>query len=1502
MTSNPVILLKAINYNGSGNWLDESNNSFDATLENGSIAKNTNGNGIILNGSTSWTFPNIGLGNNWTANVWYKQTSNTTDSLACIISQSFSDKINLAIGGNYTYSNSTFAGGFFDGNWRNGQPFTITNGQWINIQVSWDGIYMKTYINGILFGTTEPGGTVINSSGVYYIGRGWTPEYYLVGEIGEIRIYDYAINQAKVTADYQSSLPTFIWDPTTISGIQLWLDANDQSSITLSETTVTQWEDKSGQGNDVSQSTVGSQPTLSISNGMNFINTASDTYLTNGTMVFPETPYSIFAVGVNNTNAGSINTLITLNTDLHLFFGSVNGNFTTFTGSGNWNDTSPNTPLTTVLSLALMEMLNGGTSSTLIPYINGIALDPKNGTSTSVTGITIGHFTPGIATWAWNGYIGEILIYNSVLTQSQRQVVEGYLAWKWGIQTSLSLTHPFYSIAPSIDQSLIGLQILLRASNYSGSGIWRDESGYNRDATKLAGNILKNTAGNGIVLDGTTSWTFPNVRVGNAWTASVWYKNTGAQVGPEACILTQQIGTDKINIQIGSGNQASSDICTTFYTGTGWSGNEVKLSSLIGTNNWVNIQATWDGSNLKTYINSILYTSIAVNKTCEDSGNPYYIGGSWDPNIGFMTGEIGEIRIYNYAISQTLVTSDYQSSVSTFNAEPIILLKAINYSGSGAWLDESGNNKNATKTIGTIAKNSVGNGIILDGSTRWTFSNLSLGNSWSVNLWYKQTGVANNGLYGLLGQDYDGSSMNMNILNDYSNVGFYNGGWYYGSSITLINKVWTNIQVTWNGTNMITYINGVLLGSVATGGTSVDNSFPYYIGISWQYSVSIGEIGEVRIYNYSISPAQVNIDYTESLPTFIWEPTLIPGLQLWLDASDPLGVGLTLPVGNLTTWVDKSGENYNGIPVGSPSYASNSVTITPGNYINSYIPPGTFGSFNAFIVYQCITNSGTVSNSVITRCSTEFNQNLSNPLDLQNTGIYVGANNLNIFNSSYDMYNTSMSVFNINLNASTTVTQYVNGNQTASNSWTPSDLGNVVTIGSRADGFTSINANFYEVIVYNTTITTSQRKIIEGYLAWKWGIQSSLPAEHPFYSLQPTINQLLEPILVLKAIDYSGSGTWYDQTKNGYDATKENGTIAKNNQGNGIVLNGSTNWTFPNVNVGNAWTASVWYKNTATYLNNAECILTQNYNGNNNVNLSIGSILEDNTIRSGFYSNPWYTSGDLGLWSILNTWINIQVSWDGTNLLSYINGTLEDTVQLGGVSPDSGLDYRIGRRWDNDNYVTGEIGEVRMYNYAISSGRVISDYNESLSTFLESNITIPLIFIRPAVYSNSVELYWKKPETGNVSHYIITCLEETVEPITVYYPNTFLKITGLTTLEPYTFQIVAVGSSNTSPTATYRTVRPNNKPLAPTSATATSITNDGYTTITWTSIENLLGYAIIIQPLPSGEPIRNSALPDATSITVGGLNIEVSYTCSVYSVNDAGWSHPPAITDTISAT
>ena len=79
------------------------------------------------------------------------------------------------------------------------------------------------------------------------------------------------------------------------------------------------------------------------------------------------------------------------------------------------------------------------TPSTFSPFVNGSnALGLLSGTTAAATGLFIGGPTN-----YFNGSLSELLIYAATLTTVQRQQLEGYLAKKWGLTSSLISTQPY---------------------------------------------------------------------------------------------------------------------------------------------------------------------------------------------------------------------------------------------------------------------------------------------------------------------------------------------------------------------------------------------------------------------------------------------------------------------------------------------------------------------------------------------------------------------------------------------------------------------------------------------------------------------------------------------------------------------------------------------------------------------------------------------------------------------------------------------------------------------------------------------------------------------------------------------------------------------------------------------------------------------------------------------------------------------------------------------------
>lgn len=197
------------------------------------------------------------------------------------------------------------------------------------------------------------------------------------------------------------------------------------------------------------------------------------------------------------------------------------------------------------------------------------------------------------------------------------------------------------------------------------------------------------------------------------------------------------------------------------------------------------------------------------------------------------------------------------------------------------------------------------------------------------------------------------------------------------------------------------------------------------------------------------------------------------------------------------------------------------------------------------------------------------------------------------------------------------------------------------------------------------------------------------------------------PAVYLQAVTYSGSGTWFDSSTNGFNATLENGTIAKNAAGNGIVLNGSTNWVLNDIAAGNLWTCCIWYKNTSSPIGSNPCIFTQNYIGNHiNICLGYGA-----NIGYSFHVGGVGWAQGTSISITYSSWTNYYGVWNGTTLSTYINGVFQGSTSPGQTASSAGSQYRIGRRWDNPDYMVGEIGEVVVFKTAFTAEQVLTDFN-----------------------------------------------------------------------------------------------------------------------------------------------------------------------------------------------
>ncbi len=288
-----------------------------------------------------------------------------------------------------------------------------------------------------------------------------------------------------------------------------------------------------------------------------------------------------------------------------------------------------------------------------------------------------------------------------------------------------------------------------------------------------------------------------------------------------------------------------------------------------------------------------------------------------------------------------------------------------------------------------------------------------------------------------------------------------------------------------------------------TGVDTIENVVNYYTFSNTYGSISILNDG---IKNWSILDFPTSRSFIPFLGPItrlgLEIPEQIAGLQLWLDANDPNANGGTLSNNTIiTTWFDKSGCNNNVTGFNSPRWYSSPSRMS--NASSAYFSGSNPTSYNmiAFFVYY--------DNNSPDGCAPIYTAN--DPAITDVTGIFPNCGGTTYVQTSGGWATQGATITDVTSNivslqySSATNTNnvqvYFNGTlnfTTSSSPFTRSSF----TLGRRGGNY--MTGNFYECLFYNVILSTTDRQRIEGYLAWKWGLQGNLPAGHPYKSSAPS--------------------------------------------------------------------------------------------------------------------------------------------------------------------------------------------------------------------------------------------------------------------------------------------------------------------------------------------------------------------------------------------------------------
>jgi hypothetical protein len=572
------------------------------------------------------------------------------------------------------------------------------------------------------------------------------------------------------------------------------------------------------------------------------------------------------------------------------------------------------------------------------------------------------------------------------------------------------------------------------------------------------------------------------------------------------------------------------------------------LTSASITTNTPNIMTSYiDGSGMYISPNGAeAFRGANIGSTSNVSISRWVIGGNeagnttWDPRF-----RVGEILVFSNALPSNVryQIEGYLAAKWGLNANlPVahpfktlrpfsrpfiptdisgcaVWLDSMDPSGTGitpssgtaitTWIDKSGSGRHGTNagtgtsTMGTTS-NTGRPTVVMGGSNYFRLSNASTLSVTSASYFVQAFATGSN----------------RTLLSFWNNERILGPTYYWdnATNTSLSPYAWSNTNavlsiVENSASNCTVHFNGNALTGPAYKAAAANSNV--ILGAHWSLdNWWLGNIQEVILYDGALTPGQrqqvetylmnkwgtrgatPSNHYARLAPALgvAFNPRLLSNCGMWLDAAD--ATSLTMSGTNVVRWNDKSGNTRHAVSTGSPQMG----TTTTGR------PAVVLSGANYFDVSGASTLSGGSSTVFVQASATTNERNLYNLWDnarsLTFQLYYNGADNLFFTSNTLFLNSNAMCCIVEDVTAALS-SAFFNGradNTLATGSRTPNSS---FVLGGNSGGTNAWIGNIQEVIYYNRALPRTERQLVEGYLAGKWGLKPTLPNGHPYKTSTP---------------------------------------------------------------------------------------------------------------------------------------------------------------------------------------------------------------------------------------------------------------------------------------------------------------------------------------------------------------------------------------------------------------
>jgi hypothetical protein len=246
-----------------------------------------------------------------------------------------------------------------------------------------------------------------------------------------------------------------------------------------------------------------------------------------------------------------------------------------------------------------------------------------------------------------------------------------------------------------------------------------------------------------------------------------------------------------------------------------------------------------------------------------------------------------------------------------------------------------------------------------------------------------------------------------------------------------------------------------------------------------------------------------------------WTPEELSNMIAWYKA-DSLSLN---DDDAITTWIDSSNNSHDATQstgVSKPLYKTGILNSLPAVRFssNKSLLLTTLGtaltSDDTYTVFILLKPSSISNDPVV--IAFPSNSSWTFLMEVANNGrFYWGHQNGNYRLYSSSITTSAASIISLKKTSSTTAEFWQDGTEITSFSTagagmiaTPSMTGDMI-LGSYTNASFAYNGDIFEIVICNSSLSINDREKVEGYLAWKWGLEGNLPALHTYKSSPPTV-------------------------------------------------------------------------------------------------------------------------------------------------------------------------------------------------------------------------------------------------------------------------------------------------------------------------------------------------------------------------------------------------------------